>query len=122
MKMLTILFGAAVGVAATISVGAGVAAAAPDVVGQTYKDAKSNIQASGAAVVVATKTGGLTELDECIVTQAWDKPSVTQPRTTPKNEVWVALSCNAAVAKPGSPGNSAASPEGREALIAEEAG
>jgi hypothetical protein len=22
---------------------------------------------------------------------AWDKPSVTQPRTAPKNEVWVAL-------------------------------
>jgi hypothetical protein len=122
MKTLITLFGAAVGAAATISVGAGVAAAAPDVVGQTYKDAKTNIQATGAAVIIATKTGGLAELDECIVTQAWDKPSVTPPRKAPKNEVWVALSCNAAVASPGSPGNSAASPEGREALIAEEAG
>lgn len=122
MKTLTTLFGAAVGVAATISVGAGIAAAAPDVVGQTYRDAKSNIQATGAAAIIATKTGGLAELDECIVTQAWDKPSVTPSREAPKNEVWVALSCNAAVASPGSPGNSAASPEGRKALIAEDAG
>jgi hypothetical protein len=122
MKTLTTLFGAAVGVAATISVGAGIAAAAPDVVGQTYRDAKSNIQATGAAAIIATKTGGLAELDECIVTQAWDKPTVTPPREAPKRAVWVALSCNAAIASPGSPGNSAASPEGRQALIAEDAG
>jgi hypothetical protein len=122
MKTLITLFGAAVGAAATISVGAGIAAAAPDVVGQTYNDAKTNIQATGAAVIIATKTGGLAELDDCIVTQAWDKPNVTPPRKAPKSEVWVALSCNAAVASAGSPGNSAASPEGREALIAADAG
>jgi hypothetical protein len=122
MKMLITLFGAAVGAAAIISVGAGIASAAPDVVGQTYRDAKNNIQAEGAAVVIATKTGGLAELDACIVTQAWDKPSVTPPRKAPKSEVWVALRCDAAVATPGSPGNSAASPEGRQAIIAAEAG
>ena len=122
MRTLTILIGVAVGVAATISVGAGIAGAAPDVVGQSYKDAKNNIQASGSAVVIATKTGGLAELDDCIVTQAWDKPSVTPPRKAPKSEVWVALSCNAAIATPGAPGNSAASPEGRQAIIAAEAG
>ena len=122
MKTLTILFGAAAGVAATISVGAGVATAAPDVVGQTYKDAKNTIQESGAAVIVATRTGVMAEIDKCIVTKAWDKPSVTPARSAPKNEVWVALNCNAAIAAPGSPGNSAASPEGRQALISEEAG
>jgi len=37
MKTLTARFG----VAAIISVGAGVATAAPDVVGQTYRDAKN---------------------------------------------------------------------------------
>src|SRR5205807_6704176 len=47
MKTLTVLLGAAAGVAATISVGAGVAAAVPDVVGQTYKDAKNTIQGQG---------------------------------------------------------------------------
>ena len=123
MKKLTVLFGAATGVAAIVSVGAGVAASAPDVVGQTYREAKNTIQGTGASVVIATRTGGLAEVDKCIVTQAWDKPSVTQPRQ-PKgpDAVWVALNCNAAVASAGSPGNSAAGPEGRQALIAQDAG
>ena len=123
MKTLTVLFGAAAGVAATISVGAGVAAAVPDVVGQTYKDAKNTIQSQGSAVVIATRTGGSADIDKCIVTNAWGKPSVTQPRQAPgPDEVWVALNCNAAVASAGSAGPSAASPEGRQALIAQEAG
>lgn len=123
MKMLNALFGAAVGVAVTISVGAGVAAAAPDVVGQTYRDAKQAIQAEGAAVIIATRTGGQAEVDKCIVTNAWDKPSVTQPRQAPEPDtVWVALNCNAAVASAGSPGNSAGSPAGRQALISQDAG
>src|SRR3954471_11252549 len=45
MKALTALLGAATSsVAAMISAGAGFAAADPDVVGQTYRDAKSTIQ------------------------------------------------------------------------------
>ena len=123
MKVLTVLFGAAAGVAATISVGAGVASATPDVVGQTYRDAKNTLQADGSAVIVATRTGGLAETDKCIVTNAWDKPSVTLPRQAPDPDtVWVALNCNAAVASAGSPGNSAGSPEGRQALISQEVG
>ena len=123
MRTLTVLLGAASGVAATISVGAGVAGAAPDVVGQTYRDAKSTIQSQGSAVVIATRTGGSADIDKCIVTNAWGKPSVDQPRQAPgPNEVWVALSCNAAIAGPGTPGNSAASPEGRQAITAQEAG
>jgi hypothetical protein len=124
MKTLTVLLGGAAAVAATISVGAGVAAAAvPDVVGQTYKDAKNTIQSQGSAVVIATRTGGLADTDKCIVTNAWGKPSVTLPREAPgPDEVWVALNCNAAVASAGSAGPSAASPEGRQALIAQEAG
>ena len=124
MRVLSALLGAAAGVAATISVGAAVAAAAvPDVVGQTYKDAKNTIQSQGSAVVIATRTGGSADVDKCIVTNAWSKPSVTQSRQAPgPPEVWVALSCNAAIAGPGTPGNSAASPEGRQAIVAQEAG
>jgi hypothetical protein len=73
-------------------------------------------------VIIATRTGALPEQDQCIVTQAWDKPSVTQSRQVPNNEVWVALNCDAAVASPGSPGNCAASPEGREAVVSQAAG
>ena len=83
----------------------------PDVVGQNFRDAKSTIQGQGSAVVIATRTGGSVDVDKCIVTNAWAKPSVTRPREAPgPDEVWVALSCNAAIAGPGTPGNSAASP------------
>jgi hypothetical protein len=122
MKSLTGLFGAAAGVVATIAAGAGIAAAAPDVVGQTYNDAKNTIQGQGAVVVIATRTGGMVDEDKCIVTNAWDKPSGTAIGEDPSNQVLVALNCNAAVASAGSAGPSAASPEGRQALIAEEAG
>jgi hypothetical protein len=123
MKTLTILLGAAAGTAATIFIGAAVAAAARDVVGQTYNDAKNTIQSKGAAVVIATRTGGRADQETCIVTDAWDKPSVTEPRQAEgPDQVWVALNCNAAIATPGSPGNSAAGPEGRQALISQDAG
>jgi beta-lactam-binding protein with PASTA domain len=123
MRTLTVLSSAAVGVAATLSVGAGVAVAAPDVLGQTYRDAKNTIQSQGSAVVIATRTGGSADIDKCIVTNAWGKPSVDQPRqASGPNEVWLALSCNAAVAGPGTPGNSAASPAGRQAITARDVG
>jgi hypothetical protein len=80
MKTLTILLGAAAGTAATIFIGAAVAAAARDVVGQTYNDAKNTIQSTGAAVLIVTKTGGRADQEICIVTDVWDKPSVTEPR------------------------------------------
>jgi len=122
VKTLSILVSAGAGAAAATAalLGAGVAGAAPDVVGQTYNDAKSTIQQTGATVVIATRTGGLAEQDECIVTNAWDKPQVTNPRGAPQDQVMVALNCNSAVASAGSAGNSAASPEGRQALAAQD--
>ena len=124
MKTLTVLFGAAVGVAATVSIGAGVAAATvPDVVGQTYADAVQSIQASGSKPVIATRIGGRTDENQCIVTNAWVHTTVTQIYEKPKyDEVRLALNCSAAVASAGSAGPSAASPEGRQALTAQEAG
>src|SRR3954469_10588214 len=98
MKTLAILFGAAAGLAAAISVGAGVAAAAPDVVGQTYADAKATIQATGSQAVIATRVGGRADEDKCIVTNAWVRTSVTQVYEKPKyDSVMVALNCNAEV-------------------------
>jgi beta-lactam-binding protein with PASTA domain len=102
MKMLTVLFGAASGVAATMSVGAGIAAAVPDVVGQTYGDAVQTIQATGSHAVIATRIGGRADEDTCVVTNAWVRTSVTQISEKPKYDaVLVALNCNAAVASPG---------------------
>jgi hypothetical protein len=123
MKTLTVLCGAATGVAATISVGVGVAAATPDVVGQTYADAAQAIQAEGSKPVIATRIGGRTDEDQCIVTNAWVHTTVTQIYEKPKyDEVRVALNCGAAVASVGTAGPSAASPEGRQALSEQDAG
>jgi hypothetical protein len=58
MRTLSILHAAAAGVAATISVGAGVAAAARTSWARyihIHKDAKNTIQGTGAAVIVATR-------------------------------------------------------------------
>ena len=123
MKMLGVLFGTAAGVAAALSVGAGIAAAVPDVVGQTYEDAKQSIGATGSKPVIATRIGGRTDEGQCIVTNAWLHTPITQRYEKPKyDEVMVALNCTAAVASAGSPGNSAASPEGRQALNSQAAG
>jgi hypothetical protein len=126
VKKLNVFVGAGVFAAAASAalLGAGGAAAAPDVAGQTYGDAKQTIQQTGATAVVATKTGSLASLDECIVTNAWSKPQVDNPRGgSDTKQVLVALNCNGAVASAGAPGNSAASPEGRQALAsADDAG
>ena len=118
VKILNVFVGAGVLAAAASAalLGAGAAAAAPDVVGQTYNDAKQTIQQTGATAVIATRTGSVADESNCIVTNAWDKSQVTGGRNQPTQQVMVALNCNAAVATAGAPGNSAASPEGRQAL------
>jgi ribosomal protein L12E/L44/L45/RPP1/RPP2 len=123
MKTRTVLFGAAAGIAATISVGAGVAAATPDVVGQTYADASQTIQAAGSRPVIATRIGGRTDEGQCIVTNARFHTTVTQIYEKPEyDEVLLALNCTAPVASASSAGRSAASPEGRQALAAQDEG
>lgn len=62
--------------------------------------------------------GSGAELDDCIVTNAWDASFIREDWSP--NEVRVALNCNAQVASAGKPGNSAASPAGREAKAAQE--
>jgi hypothetical protein len=114
--------GVLAGAAAAVLLGAGAAAAAPDVVGQTYNDAKQTIQQTGASVMIATRTGSLTDEGNCVVTNAWNKSQVSGGRNQPKDVVMVALNCNAKVATAGSPGNSAASPAGRQALASEQTG
>lgn len=120
MKMLTILTGAAAAAGASAALfGAGIAAAAPDVVGDTYSDAASTIQQSGGTAVIATRVGSGADEGDCIVTNAWDA-SFIREGTSSSGEVMVALNCNGDVASAGKPGNSAASPAGREAKAAQE--
>jgi hypothetical protein len=116
--LINLAGGVAVAGAAAALFGAGIAGAAPDVVGDTYNDAASTIQQAGGTPVVATRTGGRTDEDNCIVTNAWDG-SFLRDGSPASGEVMLALNCNGEVASAGTPGNSAASPAGREAKAAE---
>lgn len=119
-KHIVLGVGATVAVATSAALfGAGVAAAAPNVVGMPYDDAVSVINHSGGSAVVATRVGSKLDDSDCLVTNAWDGvflrgTSIGGSRHT-NGEVMLALNCNGSVAKAGKPGNSAASPAGREA-------
>ena len=108
----------AVAAAGTALVGAGGAAAVPDVVDRPYKDAQRIIQQSGGNAVVATRVGSAADEANCLVTNAWDA-AVRRPnsrgRPVANRDVMVALNCNGVLAAPGVPGNSAMSPTGRDA-------
>ncbi len=121
MKKLVIGAGTAVaaGAAVTMVFGAGVAAAAPDVVGWTYSDASSAISNSGSSAKVAVTVGSKLSQDECIVTNAWDAPFVRDGNHA-SGEVMVALNCEGGHATANHPGASVASPAGRQDKAAED--
>ncbi len=97
------------GIAAVTAVwSAGVAGADP-YSGQTYGDASQAIASSGRTAIVASRTGTALPQDECIVTRSQNAPFA-------QNSVLLFLNCNATLAGPGVSGNSAASPEGQEAI------
>lgn len=104
--------------------GSGVAAAAPDVVGQPYSDAASAIEEEGGTAVVAVRTGGKLPEDECIVTNAWDAPflrDLVYEDTAfgyAEGEVMLSLNCAGGYATATNPGASLLSPAGREAKAA----
>jgi hypothetical protein len=122
VTMLTnVAGGAAVTAAAALAAlfGAGLAGAAPDVVGDTYNDASTAIEQEGGTAVIATRVGSGADEGECLVTNAWDAPFI-RDGSSANGEVMVALNCNSGVASAGTPGNSAASPAGREAKAAQD--
>jgi hypothetical protein len=106
---------AVVAVAASAALfGAGVAAAAPDVVGDTYADAEEAISDDGDSAVVAARVGDKLDQDDCIVTNAWDA-SFLRIDESSSGEVMLALNCNGAYATATNPGTSVQHPLGREA-------
>ncbi|WNG92238.1 hypothetical protein [Mycobacterium sp. ITM-2016-00318] len=98
--------------------GAGIAAAAPDVVGMTYGDAVSAIEEDGGTAKIAVTVGDRQDaMGDCLVTNASDAPFVrdlTGEFGHADGEVLLTLNCNRGAATAGVPGASAASPEGRE--------
>lgn len=100
---------AAIATASIALTGAG-PAAADALTGRTYGDASATISEWNATPVVATVNGSQLPKDKCIVTH-WQRS--TSPSST--SDVLLDLNCNASVASAGKPGNSAMSPEGRQA-------
>lgn len=99
-----------------VVLGAG-GAHADDYAGETYGDAAGQISETGKTAVVATRSGDILPQDECIVTHSQVAPWVKGASFTPDtNTMLLDLNCNAKVATAKSPGNSAASPEGRAAV------
>jgi hypothetical protein len=113
-----IVFGAGPAVAAVAAsaalFGAGTAAAAPDVVGDTYSDAQEAIESGGGSAVIASRFGDKLDEGDCIVTNAWDA-SFLRIDSSASNEVAVALNCNGAYASATNPGTSVQHPLGRAA-------
>ncbi len=108
---------AAVAIGALGLFGAGIAAAAPDVVGMTYGDAVSQIQDGGGTAKIAVTVGDRQDaMGDCLVTSATDSPFVRDDGGSfshSSGEVLLALNCNRGAATATTPGASAASPEGR---------
>jgi hypothetical protein len=100
--------------------GGGVAAAATDVTGQKYSDAQSSLSSAGFKPVVDTVVGDQKSWPDCVVTRT-QKRTVQPPENSSgsaTNEMLVSLNCEAGVATATTPGNSAASPEGKAAIAA----
>lgn len=92
-------------------------AAADDYAGQTYADAQSALADAGMKGVVSTRSGDALSDDDCVVTSSENAPWLKGDDFAPVTDtVLLNLNCNAGVATAKTPGNSAASPEGRAAI------
>jgi hypothetical protein len=96
------------------------AASQPNVVGQKYSDAASQLSAAGMSVVVSTTVGDSVARSSCIVTRQEGRTEAPPENTSasPVNQVLISLNCGAPVASATSSGNSLASPAGRAAATA----
>jgi hypothetical protein len=96
------------------------AASQPDVVGQKYSDAASQLSSAGLSVVVSTTVGDTVARPSCIVTHQESRTEAPPENTSasPVSQVLISLNCGAPVASATSSGNSLASPEGRAAAAA----
>ena len=120
MTRLIVLGTGAVGTAAVSMAffGTGVAAA-DDYAGQTYADASSAASDAGQTVIVASRVGDKLAQDECIVTSSQSAPFIHGDDFAHMSDtVLFNLNCNGGYATAANPGNSLASPEGREAKAA----
>ena len=105
--------------------GAGIASAAPDVVGMTYGDAVSAIEEEGSTAKIAVTVGDRQDaMGDCLVTNATDAPFMRDVGDGSfghaDSEVLLTLNCNRGAATATTPGSSLASVAGREFQAAAE--
>jgi hypothetical protein len=118
-KSIVLSAGTAVAASALMALfGTGVAAA-DDYAGQTYADASQAASESGQEVTVASRVGDKLSQDECLVTRSQTAPFASaNDGAHYSGQVQFYLNCNGGYATATKPGNSMASPEGREAKAA----
>jgi hypothetical protein len=98
--------------------GVGTAAASgPDVSGETYGKASSKLSGAGWTPVIASVVGDQLATDDCIVTSSAAASNLDSSGRSRGSQMLLNLNCNQSLAAPGKPGNSAASPEGKQAKV-----
>jgi hypothetical protein len=112
---------AAAGAALALTVsGVAVAGSPPNVTGQKYSDAQTAITGAGFTPVIQSTVGDHLAWPNCVVTRTQQR-TVQPPQNSSGSAVTqllVSLNCDAGVASATTPGNSAASPEGKAAVAA----
>ena len=94
-------------------------ASADDYSGQTYADVSKALGNAKLKGVIASQVGDALSQDQCVVTRSQKAPWMKGDHFAPVGDtVLLFLNCNAGVASATTPGNSAASPEGRAAIAA----
>jgi hypothetical protein len=97
-------------------------AVADDYAGQTYADATKALSDANLEGVIASRVGDTLPNDQCVVTHSEQAPWIKGDKfASVTDTVLLQLNCNATVASATTPGNSAASTEGRAALQAAQA-
>ena len=96
------------------------ATSSTDVTGQKYSDAQSALSGAGMKPVVASTVGDQKAWPDCIVTRTQKRTVQPPPNSSgaQSSEVLVSLNCDAGIASAKTPGNSAASPQGKAAAAA----
>lgn len=100
---------------AAVAFSAGVAGASgPDLSGQTYGKAAEQLKGWGLTPVIASVVGDQLPTDDCIVTSSTRASNLDSSGRSRGPQTLLQLNCNQQLAEPGKPGNSAASPAGRQ--------
>ena len=107
-----------VGVAAALVAvcGSGVASANNEYKGQTYEKAAGSISKWGTPVI-SSRVGSYLPTEKCIVTGSRKGDFLNSSGKRQGGIVLLDLNCNATTAASGHPGNSAATPEGKQAAL-----